>query len=324
VTASAATVRGAEEPLEYLSEAVAAAAALRTAVRVGMLYQLDVAAATTQELAAACDVEARGAERLLHALAGLGLVELHGDRWRRLLPELSGLARLVALWDNLEIAVREGGPMVRADTVDGAASFYPDVVGNLGRMLAAAARRAAFLLPAATHVLDAGAGAAPWSIAYAIRHPSCVVTAVDLPAIVPATRQAVIEAGRGRQFDFVPGDLFEVDLSRDRYDLAIAGNICHLFDQAANRRLLSILYEALSPCGALAIADIAPDQGSVSRSAGLYELGLHLRTGSGGVHRLNAYREWLADATFEPPEIHELVDDLPLRLIIARKAGGSR
>jgi hypothetical protein len=134
----------------------------------------------------------------------------------------------------------------------------------------------------------------------------------------------VIEAGRGRQFDFVPGDLFEADLSRDRYDLAIAGNICHLFDEATNRRLLSILYESLTLGGTLAIADIVPDQGSASRSAGLYELGLHLRTGRGGVHRLKAYREWLADATFEPPEIHELVDDLPLRLIIARKARGSR
>jgi SAM-dependent methyltransferase len=323
VTASdSATVRKTDEPLEYLNEAVAAAATLRTAVGLGMLNQLDTAAATTQELATACGIETQGAERLLRALAGLGLLELRGDQWRRLLPELSGLARLVAFWDNLEVAVREGSPMVRADTVDGAASFYPDVVGNIGTMLAAAARRAAFLLPPAASVLDAGAGAAPWSIAYATRHPSCVVTAVDLPAIVPATRRAVLEAGRGRQFDFVPGDFFAVDLSRGGYDLAIAGNICHLFDEAANRRLLSILCDALTPGGTLAIADIVPAQESATRAAGLYELGLHLRTGSGGVHRLKAYREWLADATFEPPEIHELVDDPPLRLILARKPAG--
>jgi SAM-dependent methyltransferase len=293
VTASdSATVRKTDEPLEYLNEAVAAAATLRTAVGLGMLNQLDTAAATTQELATACGIETQGAERLLRALAGLGLLELRGDQWRRLLPELSGLARLVAFWD------------------------------NIGTMLAAAARRAAFLLPPAASVLDAGAGAAPWSIAYATRHPSCVVTAVDLPAIVPATRRAVLEAGRGRQFDFVPGDFFAVDLSRGGYDLAIAGNICHLFDEAANRRLLSILCDALTPGGTLAIADIVPAQESATRAAGMYELGLHLRTGSGGVHRLKAYREWLADATFEPPEIHELVDDPPLRLILARKPAG--
>jgi hypothetical protein len=47
-----------------------------------------------------------------------------------------------------------------------------------------------------------------------------------------------------------------------------------------------------------------------------------IRTGSGGVHRLDAYREWLADIGFKPPEIHELLGDFPLKLIIARKSGG--
>jgi SAM-dependent methyltransferase len=323
-TVTSQTERGTAESLAFLSEAVAAAAALRTAVRLGMLDQLDVAAATAGELAAVCGIDARGAERLLSALAGLGILELRGDRWRRLVPELSGLVRFVALWDTLDVVIREGSPVVRADTVDGAAAFYPDVVSDLATMLAVAAQRAALLLPRATRVLDAGAGAATWSLAYATRHPSCVVTAVDLPAIVPATRQAVIDANRGPQFDFVPGDLFEVDLPRCSYDLAIAGNICHLFDEVTNRRLLTILYEVLTPGGTLAIADIVPDQGSDPRSAGLYELGLHLRTGSGGVHRLTAYRGWLADAGFELPEIHELLDDSPLRLIIARKRAGSR
>jgi hypothetical protein len=65
-----------------------------------------------------------------------------------------------------------------------------------------------------------------------------------------------------------------------------------------------------------------PDQGSSSRSAGLYELGLHLRTGSGGVHQLTAYREWLAEAGLQLNEVHELLDDFPLRLIMAQKADG--
>ena len=68
----------------------------------------------------------------------------------------------------------------------------------------------------------------------------------------------------------------------------------------------------------LAIADIVPDCRPSSRSACLYELGLHLRTGSGGVHPLEAYREWLAEVGFQAPEIHELLDDFPLTLIIAR------
>jgi len=238
---------GTEEPLEYLSEAVAAAAALKAAVRLGVLDQLDAGAATARELAAACGIDEAGAERLLNALAGLGLLEFYDGRWRSLQPGPSGLERMTAMWDHLDVALREGRPLVRADTSAGAAAFYPEVVGNLGRMLGMAAQRAATLLPAAAHVLDAGAGAAPWSLAYAARHLSCNVTAVDLPAIVPATRRAVIDAGRAGQFELVSGDLFDVDLPRGRYDLVIAGNICHLFDGAANRRLLSVLYDALAP-----------------------------------------------------------------------------
>ena len=293
---------------------------LRTAVTSGARPILD-ARSSDRAGWCACDIGEPGAERLLSALGGLGLLELHGGRWRRRLAELSWLARLVGMWDRLDVALREGRPLVRADTAEGAAAFYPEVAGQLGTMLGPAAERAAALLPAATHVLDAGAGAAPWSLAYAARHPSCTVTALDLPAIIPVTRQAVIGAGRQPQFDFLLSDLFDVHLPYGRYDLAIAGNICHLFDDAANRRLLSILYEALAPGGALAIADIVPDHRPSSRSAWLYELGLHLRTGSGGVHRLDAYREWLADIGFQPPEIHELLDDFPLKLIIARKSG---
>lgn len=322
VTVTATTKRqDADKPLQYLNEAVAAAAALQAAVRLGVLDRLDLGGATPRELAAACGIEEQGAGRLLEALAGLGLLESNGGRWQRLVPDLSGLAQMVAIWNQLDVVLRNGRPIVRADTADGAADLYPDVVGNLGTMLSTTAEQAATLLPSATQVLDAGAGAAPWSLAYAARHACCVVTALDLPPVMSATGRAVADAGIQKQFEFLPGDLFEVELPRGRYDLAIMGNVCHLFDETANRRLLSRLYEALTPGGMLAIADIAPREGRSSRSVALYQLGLHLRTGSGGVHRLEAYQEWLTSRGFQTSEIHELVNEPPLMLIIARKPG---
>jgi O-methyltransferase domain/Dimerisation domain len=286
---------------------MAAAAAVQAAVRLGVLDRLNSGVATVEELAAACEIDQQGADRLLEALVGLGLLEFNGGRWHSLLPELSGLAGLVAMWNHLDHVLRKGRPILRADTVDGAAALYPDVVGNLGTMLSASAERAASVLPAAIQVLDAGAGAAPWSLAYAARHPNCVVTAIDLPAIMPATQRAVTDAGLEKQFQFLSGDVFEIELPSGSYDLAIVGNVCHLFDETVNRRLLGRLYEALTRGGTLAIADIAPNEGRSSRSVALYQLGLHLRTGSGGVHRL---------------EIHELVHEPPLMLIIARKPRG--
>jgi SAM-dependent methyltransferase len=323
LTAPAAAAPPTEGPLAYLSEAVAAAAAVQTAERLGVLARLDGGPVTVAELATACAISERGARLLLAALAGLGLAEaVGGGVWRAVLPDLSGLAGMPWMWAHLEGVLREDRPLVRGDTPDGAAALYPGAVGHLGAMLAAAAERAASLLPPAARVLDAGAGAAPWSLAVAARDPACLVTAVDLPTVLPATRRAVTDAGRERQFCFLAGNLFDVELGRGAYDLAIAGNLCHLFDEAANRRLLGRLCDALGPGGTLAVMDVMPDRQPTPRWVALYELGLLLRTASGRVHPLAAYLGWLHDAGFGPPERHRLVDHAQGVLLVARKPAG--
>jgi len=320
-TPAAAPAIGA--PLAYLGEAVAAAAVVQTAGRLGVLARLDGAPATTAELTDACEISERGARLLLGALAGLGLAEaVGGGAWRAALPDLAGLAGTAGMWAHLAEALREDRPLLRGDTPEGAAAFYPGAVSHLGAMLSAVAERAAKLLPPAGRVLDAGAGAAPWSLAVAARDPACLVTAVDLPAVVPATRRAVRDAGRERQFRFLAGDLYDVDLGRGVYDLAIAGNLCHLFNGDANRRLLGRLYDALAPGGRLAVMDVIPDEEPRPRWVALYELGLFLRTASGQVHPLAAYLDWLHDAGFEPPEQHHLVDQAQAVLLLARRPTG--
>lgn len=309
-----------EGPLGYLGEAVAAAAAVRTAGRLGVLTVLDEAPARTGDLAAACQLTERGARLLLAALHGLGVVEATGeDTWRAAVPDLPALTRTGDMWTHLDDAVRLGRPLVRGDTPDGAAGFYPDAVGHLGAMVTAVAERAAHLLPPAARVVDAGAGAAPWSLAVAARNPDCVITAIDLPAVLPATRHAIRRAGRERQFRFAEGDIFAVDLPVGSFDLAIAGNLCHLFDETANRRLLGRLGDALAPGGTVAIMDVMPDGGPLPRWARLYELGLMLRTRGGGVHPLTSYLDWLDDAGFESHESHLLADRAQFMLLLARR-----
>ena len=315
-----AAVPAAGERLAYLGEAVAAAAVVQTAGRLGVLARLDGAPATTAALAGACGIGERSTRLLLAALAGLGLAEGDGHgAWRAAVPDLAGLAGTAGVWAHLDEALREGRPPVRGDTPAGAAAFYPGAVGHLGAMLSAVAERAAGLLPPAARVLDAGAGAAPWSLAVAARDPACLVTALDLPAVVPATRRAVRGAGLRRQFRFLAGDLFDVELGPGAYDLAIAGNLCHLFDEAANRRLLGRLHDALAPGGSVAVVDVIPDGRPRPRWVALYELGLLLRTASGRVHPLAAYLDWLGDAGFEPPERHGLADHAQAVLLVARK-----
>ena len=208
-------------------------------------------------------------------------------------------------------------PRHAGDTPDGAAALYPRWSATSGRCWLGWRRGRR----------PAAAGRAGWTLAparppgaVAARDPSCAITAVDLPAVVPATRRAVRDAGRQRQFRYLAGDLFRVELGSGVYDLAIAGNLCHLFGEAANRRLLGRLHGALRPGGTLALVDVIPDgHEQRSRWVALYQLGLLLRTAGGRVHPLAAYLGWLRDAGFQPPERHLLAGQAQAVLLVARK-----
>jgi SAM-dependent methyltransferase len=305
----------------FLQEAVAAGAALAAAARLGVLARLAAGPADPPALARDCAIGERGARLLLAALAGLGLAASADDgSYRAAVPDLGGLAALIAPWAGLAEAVRDDRGPDAADTPDGAAALYPGVVTRLGAMFAPLAECAADLLAApGLRVLDAGAGAAPWSLAIARRDAGCRVTAVDLPAVLPATRRAAAAAGCDGQLTYLAGDFFALDLGAG-YDLAIAGAVCHLFDGATNRQLLGRLFGALRPGGTLAVVEVLPNERlDGPRPAVLYALGLLLRTSRGQTYPFSAYAGWLRDAGYEAVERTDLGGGLPVSLITARR-----
>jgi SAM-dependent methyltransferase len=163
-----------------------------------------------------------------------------------------------------------------------------------------------------------GAGAAPWSLALAGRDPACQVTAIDWPGVLVVTRRAAAAAGCASQFTFLAGDFFVLDWGQAAYDLALAGNICHLFDEAANRRLLGRLFAALRPGGRVAILDVLPNEHlDGPRPVVLYALGLLLRTTRGGIYPFSDYAGWLRDAGYESIERVDVSDAPPVSLIVA-------
>jgi SAM-dependent methyltransferase len=312
----------AAERLTFLQEAVAASAALAAADRLGVLARLAAGPIDPSTLASECSIGERGSRVLVAALAGLGLVDRTADgRYRATNLDPERLASLRAPWDGLAEAIRNDRPAVAVDDPAVAEKLYPNAVEFLAQLFAPAAVRAAERLAGSgSRVLDVGAGAAPWSLAITARDPACRVTAVELPRVIPATRRAVAAAGLEARFEIRAGDVFTIDLGRDEYDLAIAGNVCHLFDEASNRRLVDRLYETLRPGGRLAIIDAVPDERLEGpRAVVLYALGLLLRTTAGRVYPFSTYVAWLRDAGFEAIERFDLSTAPPLTLITARR-----
>lgn len=219
--------------------------------------------------------------------------------------------------------MRHGQPRTAGDTTAGAETLYRALAPLLGELFEPAAGRAARLLASTgPRILDVGAGAAPWSRALAAQDPRRHVTALDLPQVLDAARTAVEADGLGDQFDFVAADMFSGDWPGE-YDLVLAANVCHLFDEESNLVLAGRLFSALRPGGTLAVVDILPDESLDGPPAAvLYGLGLLLRTATGRAYPFSAYTKWLEAVGLQAIERRDLSTSPPFTLITSRKPLG--
>lgn len=306
-----------------LEQACGTAAAIDVAVRAGVLDRLAASPATAREVARDCGCGVRTTGALLTALAALGVLVARPDgRYAAAAPDVPVLGRIAVLWRGLEQRLRTGAPVVAADTPDGAATLYPDVVPALARMVADDAAAAAALLRArgpVRDVLDVGAGAAPWSVALAREEPAARVTALDVAPVLAATRSGAESAGVAERFAYLAGDVFDTPLPPSAFDVAVLGNLCHLFDEHANAALIDRVAPALRPGGRLAVVDVLP--AADDARIGLYALGLLLRTGSGRVYPETAYAGWAAAAGLRPVATQPLPGPNRLSLLTFERRG---
>lgn len=315
-------IGSAAEELTFLYEARAAISVIQASVELGVLRRLEDGWSDVDALARDCAIDQRSAPALLAVLVRLGLAECDGrGRYRARGGVGPGFLDLLGSWDGLTESLRAGAHRRHRP----AAEVYPGIVNSLATLFAPAASAAAHHLSGGGHrrVLDLGAGAAPWSIALAGRDPLCRITALDFPPVIESTRQAVAAARCADRFSFVAGDLFAVDLGEEGFDLVVVGNLCHLFDESANRRLFERIVGWLAPGGTVAVIDLLSDEWrDPSRAVMLYGLGLCHRTAGGQVYPFTTYVCWLRDAGLSGVERRELSPYPPVSLITARMADG--
>ena len=310
------------EQLAFLYEARGTSALLTACLELGVLDRLDHGPVDAATLARDCGIREETAPALLCALVSLGLVEPDNrGGFVGVTAELKSSLDLLGRWDSFSHGLRHR-PEVPADAPPGADEAFCRTVGPLAALCRPAIGAATEqLVGVGPRVLDLGAGAAPWSLALAAANPDIVVSAVDLPAVLPVTRQAVAAAGRDGQFHFVEEDMFKVTLPDDGFDLAILGNICHLFDETTNRRLLSRAAGWLAPGGTVAIIDFLPNERRDGpRGVALYAAELAQRAPTGQLYPFSSYAGWLRESGFERVERIELTPYPPVTLVRARLA----
>lgn len=292
---------------------------------------------TAANIAKAAQASPRGMEMLLNSLAALNfLTKSDGEYYLTPLAEkflVKGkpayygnfVQHADALWEpwrNLTEVVRTGEPFKRVDREHGP-EFFQKLVPQLFPMSYPGARAAAEALGVGKawknlNVLDVAAGSGAWGIAFAQRDTGTTVTAQDWSGILEITRKFVKQFGLDGRFSYLPGELSEIDLGEERYDLVILGHICHSEGAEKCRHLISRAYRSLKYGGKLLIADMIPDD---ERSSFVFPLlfavNMLVFTTDGNTFTMAEYRKWLQDAGFY--NINTIEAPGPSPLIVASK-----
>lgn len=310
---------------------------LTVGLQLGVFRHLAAGKNTAEEVARAAKSSRRGTRMLLDALVAMQLLTKKDSQYQlsplaaKYLvpggPDYAGAVMededLVESWRHLAKAVRTGKPVYRVEQEKLAVQFFPTLVKSLHVINREPARRTVEALGIGTShrglsVADIACGSGVWGIAVAEADPRARITAQDFPAMLRHTRKYLKRHGVERQYDYLPGDLKTVEFGKERFDLALLGNIVHSEGERSSRNLFRRLYHALRPGGRIAIADMVPNHARTGPPFPVFfALNMLLNTQEGDTYTLAEYAGWLMKAGFDSVETADIGSHSPL--IIAHK-----
>jgi 3-hydroxy-5-methyl-1-naphthoate 3-O-methyltransferase len=311
--------------------------ALAAAIELDVFTSVKKGATTAAEIASSAGANESSMRRLLDSLVSIKYLTRKGERYA-LTPQaaayltrgselyMEGIERFTSMqmmgWPQLAQAVRTGQPTVPTDDWSRGA-FFATLVRCIFPMSFAGATAAVASLNSSARarikrVLDVAAGSAAWSIPFAQAIRAAKVTVVDLPQVTPVTRDYTSRFGVGDRYEYIEGDLRELDFGSG-YDLVILGHIIHGEGRELGRKLIERAAAALGDRGMLLIAEMVPnDDRTGPPGPMLFGLNMLLHTPDGDVFTMKEYREWLKAAGFK--QVRTIRTPMaPSPLILAQK-----
>lgn len=320
------------EQLLQMSFSFAPSRIMATALQLELFSHIAAGGRTAEDIAARAHADVRATRMLLDALAGLQLISKSDDRYEltphaaeflvRSSPSYLGSMmesdEMWNAWGELTEVVRTGKPVRRIEQQERAEKFFPLLVRSLHVMNGEPARRAARALGAGqTHkgmrVVDVACGSGVWGIAIAEADPAARITAQDFPGVFDTTREFVKRHNVEDRFDYLPGNLKDVDFGEENYDLALLGNIVHSEGESSSRDLFARLHRALRPGGRIVVIDMVPnDERTGPPFALLFAINMLVNTEEGSTFTLAEYTDWLTGAGFARVETADIGSHSPL------------
>jgi len=271
--------------------------ALHAAVELDLFTAIGATPLTVEELADQTQASRDGIERLINALAAMGLVEKKDGRCacppsiQRLLakdsPDYIGHIilhhhHLMESWARLDESVRSGRGIRDRSSVGREEWRESFLMGMFNLAMAIAPRMAeAIDLSGRRRLLDLGGGPGTYAIHFCLKNPALAAAVFDLPTTRPFAEKTISRFQLNRRIDFSAGD-YHSDGIPGRYDVAWLSHILHAEGPEACRNIIQKTVSALEPGGMIIIHEfILNDTLDGPLFPALFSLNMLLGTESG-------------------------------------------
>ncbi|HTZ40086.1 MAG TPA: methyltransferase [Syntrophales bacterium] len=288
---------------------------LLTAAELDLFSHLAGKPATVKELCDELNADLRGLTILLDALAAMGLLEKHEDRYRTIpeaapflsessprsvLPMILHAAHLWDAWSALTGIIRKNGPsgdetaaIREADELSAFIGAMHVVGMPMAQMIVAAVQSGP-----ARNLLDVGGASGTYTIAFLRAAPELRATLFDRPAVIRLARDRLKEAGMLDRVRLAAGDFYRNELP-DGHDLALLSAIIHQNSPEENIELFGKVFRALVPGGRIVIRDHIMGSSRIEpRDGAIFAVNMLVNTEGGSTYTFDEIRLWLEKAGF--------------------------
>lgn len=291
-----------------------------TANELGVFDHLQGAGLPSSKIAASLNTHPRATDRLLNALAAIGLLDKKHDHFvntgfssRYLVKNsasyLGGLSlsnQSWKTWSSLTDAVRKGTTVVMDSPINERNDEWRDAfiaaMHTRGTTQANEVVRA-IGMTGVSHALDVGGGSGVFSFEMLRSNPEMHATIFDLPNIIPLTQQYVQSSGFSGRINTISGDYLTGNLGHG-YDLVFMSAIIHINSPGENQLLIWRGAEALNKGGRLVVLDHIMDEDRTSpRDGAVFALNMLVGTFHGDTYTESEIRSWMHDAGLEKTEM---------------------
>ena len=260
-------------------------------------------------------------ERLMNALAALGLLRKRKGVFRNSPAALRHLtanapeplrhitlhrARMWESWSRLTSIVRTGRVPPRKRTPEGEEQFIRGMADVARTSAVETARVLHRELRGARRLLDVGGGPALYACAFARRRPGLSVTVLDLPGPLRIARETIRAAGLGGRVKARAADVLQASSLGRGYDMVFMSNLIHSFKRPDARAVVHKAAAALKPGGRLAVKEFyIRQEGTAPPFAALFSINM-LVAAAGDCFTREEVEGWMEEAGVRPSAFHEV------------------